>query len=289
ADMDLDVNLVPLPGSPAENAGRSLPGGFPDSNTAPGANDDSGAFPVGSTPGADWPRTQSQNAWVTTLPANWTSPGVGGGSSVAVLDAISADEDSSSPPSRTFSAGSDRLVGLLIWGNGTTDTISAVSYGGQAMTQRVAVASAGGFPARAKIWTIGEAGIAAASGNTFGLTGSLNGRIRFGTISWENINQASPIVDSGSGADNGGNPANVILNTEDGGYALAIATQDFDGGTCVWGSDLTELVDLITTGGTSISIHAAGATTDGTTVTADPTTSGSPTQQCQAAISLRKA
>lgn len=72
ADMDLDANLVPLPGSPAENAGRSLPAGLIDSNPD---NTDCGAFPVGSTPGPDWPRPSTLGSFVTTLPDNWTSPG----------------------------------------------------------------------------------------------------------------------------------------------------------------------------------------------------------------------
>ena len=139
-----------------------------------------------------------------------------------------------------------------------------------------------------KIWTLDEAGIAAASGTSFGVTGATNGAWRSTAVALENVDQIIPIVDSGSGIASGGNPADVVLNTVAGGYASAagLMHDHSSTGNITWGSDFTERID-VETSATGNTYSTADTLTDGTDVTADPTTNGSSSQQCQAAISFR--
>lgn len=74
ASLGLGPNQELLASSPAVNAGRSLPGGLPDSRGGAGVNDDCGPFPFGEDPGPDWPRAATRE-FTLTLPVRWTSPG----------------------------------------------------------------------------------------------------------------------------------------------------------------------------------------------------------------------
>ena len=76
ADMQLNADRSLQAGSPAVGIGRSLVAGNPDSRVAAGANDDAGAFPLGETPGLNWPRPLALT-FTNALPGRWTSPGAG--------------------------------------------------------------------------------------------------------------------------------------------------------------------------------------------------------------------
>lgn len=186
----------------------------------------------------------------------------------------------------TVGAGDDRFLAYVIHAAGSTDTISAVAYGGVAMTQRVAVTSAGGFPAKVKIWTLNEAGIAAASGTGFSVTGSTNGRFRATAVALQDVDQTSPVVDSGSGVESGGNPANVALTAEAGGYALAGVILDANGGNITF-NDPVEALDIQSTPPGFV-YGTGGEVTSGTTFTVQTTTSSSTAQQCQAGLTVRQ-
>lgn len=85
-------------------------------------------------------------------------------SAVGLLGSWGTDLSHSAP------AGSGRLL-VLIVGNeenpGPSPTLSAVTYGGQAMTKVTAVSIGSGVDGRVEIWVLNEAGIAAATGSTF--------------------------------------------------------------------------------------------------------------------------
>ena len=216
----------------------------------------------------------------------------GGFTPIRVLDALAdsgGTDESLNPGSFPVSAGSKRLLLAAMHMTGSSDTITGLSWGGQPMTQRVTVTSAGGFPAVVRIWTLLESGIVAASGTAFGVTGLINGSYRCTAVTLENVHQSNPIVDTGSGAESGGNPADVVLNTVAGGYAMAALMLDHAvTNDILWGSDFTERVDEETSA-TGNTWSAADTLTDGTDVTADPTTNRNTNQQCQAAISIRPA
>lgn len=74
ADMDLNADFSLQGTSPAVGIGRSLPGGLPDSRVGAGVNDDAGAFPLGETPGPDWPRSKNVT-FSDGTPPRWTNPG----------------------------------------------------------------------------------------------------------------------------------------------------------------------------------------------------------------------
>jgi hypothetical protein len=205
----------------------------------------------------------------------------------AVADTGATDEASAG--SFSVSSGQNRALVAIQHANGSTDDTTGLAWGGEAMTLRQTAISLGGFPARVRIWTLGESGIAAAVGTGFSVTGSANGIYRCTAVALANVNQASPIVDSGIGLESGGNPADVVLSTEPGGYAIAGLTFDHASTNVVsWGADLTKRLDLESSA-TGVTWSVADALTDGSNVTADPTTNDSTNQQCQAAISLRAA
>lgn len=74
ADMDLNADFSLQGSSLAVGIGRSLPGGLPDSRVGAGVNDDAGAFPLGETPGPDWPRSKNVT-FSDSTPPRWTNPG----------------------------------------------------------------------------------------------------------------------------------------------------------------------------------------------------------------------
>jgi hypothetical protein len=67
SDMRLASDYALTSASPAVGAGRSLPGGLPDSRDD---NTDAGPFPLGVTPGNDWPRPRTQT-FDLNPPSRW--------------------------------------------------------------------------------------------------------------------------------------------------------------------------------------------------------------------------
>lgn len=206
---------------------------------------------------------------------------------VSVLDALAdtGATDETNPGSFAVSAGNDRYLGVVQHAAGDADTITALSWGGQPLTQREAVASAGGFPSRIRIWTLDEAGIAAATGSAFSVTGSINGDFRLSAVTLQDVDQTNPIVDTGTAVVDGSSIGDIILTTVDGGYALAgIMWDDADPPDPVaWGSPFTDRVNL----STGFNRHsAADLLTTGVSETVSATT-GADTQQAMAAISFR--
>ena len=205
---------------------------------------------------------------------------------VAILDAMADTGATTAGAAGSFSvsSGSNRTLVYLMCYAGSSDTISACSWGGQAMTQRVLANGSGGFPSHVRLWTLGESGIAAASGTGFSVTGNPNGRYRALAGSFENVDQTSPIVDTGTLAGDLSS-GEITLTSEAGGFAVAAAAATTNL-TYTWGG-ITERVG--TENDSTLSYTGASGATSGTSIVVDPDTSVASGQQSAAAISLRKA
>lgn len=75
SDLDINADYTLQGTSPAKNAGRSLPGGLPDSRVGGTANDDAGVFIPGEIVPAEWPRPTALT-YTDEVPRNWTQPGL---------------------------------------------------------------------------------------------------------------------------------------------------------------------------------------------------------------------
>jgi len=126
--------------------------------------------------------------------------------------------------------GNDRLL-IFVAGmenNGDRD-LTAVSYGGQAMTQANQQVICSGFCARNEVWYLDEAGIQAAGGTGFAVTwgGVANAFDEmYSAVTLRNVDQATPIGDTSSAATTTANPIQVAtaLNVTTGDMVLTGAT-----------------------------------------------------------------
>lgn len=132
------------------------------------------------------------------------------------------------PGSRSFSPGPNRLlVAHVVNVGATAQDITALSYGGQAMTLVEDSASTVGRDMDSSAWILGEAGLAAAVGTAFVATpssGSVQFRLR--SAVYENIDQADPIVSSADiqSVSAGDDPIPTALTTVSDSVAIAAAS-----------------------------------------------------------------
>ncbi len=132
----------------------------------------------------------------------------------------------SSPGSFSISAGSNRvlIVNECARGGPNASPVTAITYGGQSLTQVItASTTAGGPDMDSAIWILDEAGIAAASGTAFSITPTTAG-ITFAMFaaSYENVDQTDPTVDEFSATNTtSGNPTTQALTSLADGYAIA--------------------------------------------------------------------
>jgi hypothetical protein len=133
--------------------------------------------------------------------------------------------------SRTISAGTNRcLVVIYSQENGTTrQDITAMTYGGRAMTQHTEFVVGGGasFSGTIEVWTLLEAEIALAAGNaivpTYGPSTQTEFCESFSSAVFQNVDQLVPISDTrASGAQANPNPHQLgsALTTLDGSMAV---------------------------------------------------------------------
>lgn len=179
-----------------------------------------------------------------------------------------------------ISAGSNRVLIVSEFSRAapTPPTpVTAISYGGQAMTQIIALGSTGGPDSDSGLWFLNEAGIAAASGSGFTLTPNTIGiTFSLSAGSYENVNQADPTVDEFSAlGSSGANPTTQALTSLADGFCVAALTANAgtsDGGATEDASysNMTERVEVqLNRGYQSVAdAPTTGATfTPGTTLT----------------------
>jgi hypothetical protein len=144
---------------------------------------------------------------------------------VEVLDAWSEGLTKTAP------TGSERLLVLAVAKEGSTDTITGATYGGQALTE---ACSDDYNDDSYWIGFLNESGISSATDNAFVVAGS--GPVKVAqSVVLDNVNQASPIADLKSAA-NKGTPLQSITNSEslnigDRDYSFQTALSKLSGGS----------------------------------------------------------
>lgn len=228
------------------------------------------------------------------LPAPTQAAALSSAPDIALLDAwTNVSTAIGTPGSKPVSAGANRLeLARTSSRAGSAVTVTALSYGGQPMTLVDEEITITGPDFHTALWSLDEAGIAAASGTAFSITPSSGAtQFRLQAGSYENVDQLDPIVDNFSvNADSGGNPTSQALTTVAGGKALAIVganrgSDDLGATEDAAYSNMTERVEVI---GTQSYNSIADADTDGTNFTPGTTV----THQTVAhliGVSLRKA
>lgn len=121
------------------------------------------------------------------------------------------------------SAGASRILVVGIGSENGVTIPSAVSYGGQAMTELNQVEDTpGGAGTGGSIWYLLEAGIAAAGTSVCTVTGLTGGATEFSyaVASYTNVSQVTPFSDNGTAIDAAANATGLTINTDD--YVFAI-------------------------------------------------------------------
>lgn len=187
----------------------------------------------------------------------------------------------------------DRIGIVIVCNEGTGGSDgrpSAITWGGQTMTQQVvATAAEGNFTTRTEIWYMLETEVAAMSSSTISITWtSDNGRDLSLSAFYTGVDQTTPFVAQTTDTDTG-NPTGLtgasIATVADG-----MAVQGIEGGTTnidtTHTGGFTEQLDL---NGTSIRASSGDRTTDGTNITPACTFASAQSRGSLAAVSLRAA
>ena len=187
----------------------------------------------------------------------------------------------------TAGSGSNRVIMFVAAYESAADPgVSSITYGGQDLTFIVGEVSVATFYARVELWYIDEAGIAAASGNTFAVTwgGSSPGRQMFAAATYEDVNQSTPISDSSSAQTGSStpNPLTTDVTVANGSMAVGAAIAGSDG-SYSWNNGWTEGTDQTSESSTTMS-SADHPAVGGGTDTASATHSGPNRQAIVAAV-----
>ncbi len=194
----------------------------------------------------------------------------------------------------TVGAGTDRLLVLVacLENSGSDNDISGVTYGSQAMTPVVEdfVEASGSRFSRCEIWSLDETGILAASGTAFVITyagGAPAGETQ-AAITFQNVNQSSPIADTASNTSTTGATITTgAFSVAAGGMALSGAVHGGNGSynDAAWGGAWTEGSDQ-GSGMTQGTAHVTNAYGVAGTDTATATHTASNNRQVLVAASL---
>ncbi|MEW5876211.1 MAG: VWA domain-containing protein, partial [Candidatus Zixiibacteriota bacterium] len=124
--------------------------------------------------------------------------------------------------------------------------VSAVTYGGQPLTRIDGGAVGSSTRNRAELWYLNEAGILAASGNTFSVTwgGSTPSERKYGAATYANVRQIGPIGDSDVQTDGNGSPSTITatVNVVTGGMVVSDVINGNTGGF-TWNNGYVEGFD----------------------------------------------
>jgi thrombospondin type 3 repeat protein len=153
----------------------------------------------------------------------------------------------------TAGAGNDRLLVFMVGYENSTDTlVSTVKYGGQSLTRINGTVV--GAADRIELWYLNEAGIVAATNNTFVVTygGGTPGAQHFAAATIKNVNQSAPILASNINSTNAAtpNPLPVSVSVTSDGLAVAAAIVGASG-SFTWNNGWTEGTDQSVGGGNS--------------------------------------
>lgn len=169
---------------------------------------------------------------------------------------------------------------LLVFAPGLEDcsppTVSAVSWGGQSLTRiDGTVATSGGCSGRVELWYLNEAGIQAASGNTFIVTwsGGPPSAPAYAAITYKNVSQTTPIATSATAVGTSTpNPITRSVSAVDRSMVVSAAVAG-NNGSYTWNNGFSERTDQTSAATMTMSTADKIATSD-TTETASATHSG---------------
>ncbi len=201
-----------------------------------------------------------------------------------IQDFVDTGADDSNGGIFNISPTGSRMLVYIPFYEANEDDITGVRYGGQPMRERVGVVRGSGstWAIRTRIFTLGEAGIMAASNSRFTVEGSIDGRYSAIACLLQDVNQSNPIVDMGSDTDEGrGDVGPLLLKTGEEGLALAIAALDVVDDVA-WDG----LVEQIRLDSDTHAGSVGAVPTQGDDLSIDATT-GSSGQQVMAAIAFR--
>lgn len=190
---------------------------------------------------------------------------------VAVLDDWTrVSTTSSSPGSKTVSSGDNRALFYAISARQPSGSVTAVTYGGQSMTQiRTAFTNGGGADMNASLWVLNESGIDAAANSNFAITGGGGSQYRAFAASYENVDQTTLPKASSLDEDTSNSAPNTApLATDDGGYAFGLVANASNSSSDVTWSNVTEDIEE---SASSSYASIASLPTDGTNI--DPSVS----------------
>ena len=179
----------------------------------------------------------------------------------------------------TVGAGSDRLLVFLVGYENKHDDIgiNAVSYDGESLTRiagDVAISN-NNFLVRVELWYLDEAGISAASGNSFSVTfGGPDPRDEhYAAATYAGVDQTSPVFDSATDSTPTGNPNPIeeTVSTAQGGMSVAGAYAGKSSSYFTRGNGWTEGIDQSQTSSRSSSADnpSSGAGSDTASATAN--------------------
>lgn len=209
---------------------------------------------------------------------------------VTVADRVSRVGAWTTGLTHTVGAGTDRLLVFSVGDEDNTDQgVDSVYYGGQSLTRIAGEVAGTTIFDRAELWYLDEAGITAATGNTFSLVWAVDAPDdpNYAAATYENVSQYVPVAFYDSVFTNVAtpNPITITINVVQDGMAVASVTCGNTGGY-TWNNGWTEGTDQ---GGLSsrksTGDHAESA--DGTS-TASATHTG-PNRQVIVAAALVKA
>lgn len=189
-------------------------------------------------------------------------------------------------------SGSNRLLIFAVGYEHSADTlVSAVTYGGQAMTRITGTsATSSGVYDRAELWYLKESGIAAASNTTFSVTWGSGAPTSpmYAAGAYTDVDQTTPIATSSSNSTNSAtpNPLTTALTVTDREIAVSVVTTG-NSGSYTWGNSWSEQTDQ-TSGATTNMSTADHAETASGTDTASASHSG-PNRQAIVAAALTPA
>jgi len=190
--------------------------------------------------------------------------------------------------SHSVGSGDDRLLLFTVaYESGTDPGVNTVTYGGRPLTRIGGVLAGSGAFARVEMWYLNEAGISAASNNSFSVTWGSGTPAHpvYGAVTYRNVNQINPILDVSTNATDTDtpNPITTSVNVIGNGMAVAsVICGNLD--PYVWNNGWSEGIDQSVGGTADLSTADHQELTSGTSIAS--ATNELPNRQAIIAVSL---
>lgn len=150
--------------------------------------------------------------------------------------------------SHTNGVGSNRVMIVAVGvETAATVTVTAIDYGGQALTRKVFTTAGTGYSYQLEIWILDEAGIQAATSTT--ITPTISGAyddIMIAAATFGGVNQTTPVVETNSDATAAATPNPLTGGdiVEAVGNAIVAAGGCGNATSATWNTPMTEQTDV---------------------------------------------